>query len=94
MILFYFCTCNNPLADSVHNGHCCRREGCRKNSRTTSNLEKVEDKIFFQTLNSVSVDCKTLHLEFTIGKGTDEEKKYFAKRSPTKDDSYTKLVST
>ena len=50
-------------------------------SRTTINLEKVEDKIFFQTLNNVSVFCKTLHLEFTIGKGTDEEKKYFAKRS-------------
>ena len=63
-------------------------------SRTTLNLEKVEDKIFFQTLNNVSVFCKTLHLEFTIGKGTDEEKKYFAKRSPTKDDYYTKLVST
>ena len=49
--------------------------------RTTLNLEKVEDRIFFQTLNNVPVDCKTLHLEFTIGKGTNEEKKYFAKRN-------------
>ena len=50
-------------------------------SRTTLNLEKVEDRIFFQTLNNVPVDCKTLHLEFIIGKGTNEEKKYFAKRN-------------
>ena len=49
-------------------------------SRTTLNLEKVENKIFFQTLNNVSAFCKTLHLEFIIGKGTNEEKKYFAKR--------------
>ena len=52
-----------------------------KKSRTTLNLEKVEDRIFFQTLNNVPVDCKTLHLEFTIGKGTNKEKKYFAKRN-------------
>ena len=49
--------------------------------RTTLNLEKVEDRIFFQTLNNVPVDCKTLHLEFIIGKGTNKEKKYFAKRN-------------
>ena len=50
-------------------------------SRTTLNLEKVENKIFFQTLNNVSAFCKTLHLEFIIGKGTNEEKKYFAKKN-------------
>ena len=28
-------------------------------SRTALNLEKVEDRIFFQTLNDVPVDCFT-----------------------------------
>ena len=48
-------------------------------SRTTLNLEKVEDKIFFQTLNNVSVDCKTLHLKFTIGKELTKRKSILPK---------------